>query len=128
MNDFDVAEWVPIPELTDEEASSALGFTWVFRRKGSEVRARLCVRGLTQPAKDLDSFRIGTSCGHVSLIFYPYPVDGPFSHATLRLCSSMPSWIRHRVRSPFGHQVIVALHGGCFDISAARLRTEGSTT
>ena len=37
------------------ELSSVLDFTWALRWKGSEVRARLCVRGFNQIIKDLDS-------------------------------------------------------------------------
>ena len=55
VNYFDVAGCAPTSELTGEEASSAWGFTRAARWKGSDARARLCVRGLKQPVKNSGS-------------------------------------------------------------------------
>ena len=55
MTEFDVADCVPASSLSESELSSVLDFTWALRWKGSEVRARLCVRGFNQIIKDLDS-------------------------------------------------------------------------
>ena len=40
--------------LSSEEIAHALDFTWAIKWKGSDIRARLCVRGFNQIVKDLD--------------------------------------------------------------------------
>ena len=61
MNDSDAAECLPISELAEDDASSALTSTRVPFWKGSAARARL-LQGFQQPVNGLDSFRTDAFC------------------------------------------------------------------
>ena len=52
--DFDVAECIASSTLSSEEVAHTLDFAWAIKWEGSDIRARLCVRGFNQIVKDLD--------------------------------------------------------------------------
>jgi hypothetical protein len=54
LKDFEVFKEIPISECSEDEIRNAYSYTWVHRRKPTEVRSRLCIQGQYQPISDRD--------------------------------------------------------------------------
>ena len=54
MSEFDVYDLVSASSLSPDEMEGAMGFTWAHRWKGTQIRSRLCVRGLRRTITDID--------------------------------------------------------------------------
>ena len=93
MCEFEVADPVPVEDVSSESIDSAMDFTWVHRWKGSDIRSRLCVRGFKQNVTDLGDT---LASAHTLIIMKSTPRVGVcigMEHLHLRCYHSIPSCV-----------------------------------